>query len=301
MARFGPPLAASTALVAVPTRGVTATEPPRTGARRKLLEMPGFPRVTAASDQMGRVRSISVADIRWPDRLALGRPIQPTAVMMNVMSAISPVRRRWPRCTLRALLAAVALVSVPLAWHAHVQRQREIVAALVKLNPGTRVVYDDERHAAGRMRSWLRGVLGRDYASQVVAAEMFYATDAELRLVARLSALQELSLQRAIDVTAAGIEALAKQDSLKKLQLADGWNLDNTAMSALARMQGLEELTLEAGPRVSASGVMKLAALSKLRRLQLSCADEGATQAIESLRRQLPGCEINAQAPLGLL
>jgi hypothetical protein len=217
------------------------------------------------------------------------------------MALASANKRLLPRFTLRGLLAAVTIIAIGLAWHARIERQRQIVSALKRMNPGARLVYKDERRDANFVKAWLRDWLGRDYAASVVAVELFYPTDEELRLVAGFSALEELRLQRAIDLTAKGARQLAGIRSLKSLTLGDGWNMNDAAMNELARIESLEELALDVGPRVSAPGMMKLAALSRLKRLQLTCANDQAAQAVDALRAQLPGCQINEREAADIL
>lgn len=236
------------------------------------------------------------AVIRWPTTT-----VKVSLRIMLDMAQMTANRRRLPRFTLRGLLAAIAIAAIGFAWYARVERQRQIVAILVRLNPGVGLVYDDERREVNFAKAWLRDWLGRDYTSSVVAVELFYPTDDELRVVAALPWLEGLRLQRAIDLTSKGIAQLAGIRSLKSLVLADGWNVDDAAMNELARMQSLEELTLDAGPRVSAAGVMKLTALVRLKQLRLSCADDQAAQAIDALRTSLPHCAINESMTAGVL
>lgn len=198
------------------------------------------------------------------------------------------------------MLALVAAIGIGMGWAARSWEQRAAVADLCASNPAARVVFAHELgHAhddSSTLLARLRRQLGVDYFSNAVVIELSYATDPELRLVARLPRLSQLYLLRIIDVTDKGLGHLRALTRLKKLVLVDATNVGDEGLEYLAGLSSLEELTLNAGSRVTESGIKKLGRLQHLKRLEISCRTADAAAALDEVRRLLPHCRIGSPA-----
>ena len=182
---------------------------------------------------------------------------------------------RASQFTLRTLLAATAVVGLAMAWVHAARSQREACAALALSNPAAVVLYGHQVDAEGRLAldippaapEWLRSRVGIDYLSSVAGVELFYATDADIECLLRLSALVRLSLDRSIDLTDAGLARLSRLKHLRNLALNEADQITDDGLQSLARLTNLVELHIDVGRRMTSSG-------------------------IERLRRRLPHCRI---------
>lgn len=180
-------------------------------------------------------------------------------------SRFVPAAGRRFRYSVRTLFIAMTLAGCVLAWIHGANQQRQFVAALRKSNPGATVLYEDRDSQLGM---WARHFVGVDYWASVTRVELFYATDADVAALARFPRLQEVWLERSIDLTDQGLATLARIGSLRVLVLSDAEQITDAGLRHLEALANLEWLQLDLG------------------RFQPSPA------AIESLRRALPRCRI---------
>jgi hypothetical protein len=173
---------------------------------------------------------------------------------------------------LRTLLLAVLIAALGMAWISLARRQHVAVQALRASNPGVTVLYGSERPgdsgSQSSWRHWARRNLGADFVSTARGVELFYATDADLARVGKLSTLKWLSLVRSVDLTDAGLAHLSGLTKLETLILLDA-----------------EQVTDE--------GLRHLEPLSRLKRLRIDLGRRKMSSvAQERLRRALPHCKI---------
>ncbi len=124
--------------------------------------------------------------------------------------------RRYSRFSLRALLVLVALSAFAFAWVQRAHYQHMAVEQLLKSNPSAVVLYEYQVNPDGSLiqngtppgPKWLRERLGTDFVSDVAGVDMLYATNADLKSVARFPHLRRLHLERTVDVTDAGLKNL---------------------------------------------------------------------------------------------
>ena len=187
------------------------------------------------------------------------------------MSDTTCRRSRRFRYSLRALLVLTAVVGLAFAWVHRARQQQLAVQLLRESNPGATVLYDgpNEDHSDSAFRAWTRRRLGVDYAATVTGVELFYPTDADLECVARLPRLEWLSLVRSVDLTDAGLTHLSRLNELRTLIISDAEQLTQAGLRQLGKLTSLQHLRLDLGRH----------AVSR--------------EAIESLRRALPNCEID--------
>lgn len=187
------------------------------------------------------------------------------------------------RFSLRAMLVLVALVGLVLGWVHRARDQRQAAARLQKSNPNAAVLYDYEVGADGRLQEspkppgpeWLRERLGVDYLSSVVGADLFYATDADLKCLRRLPNLRRLYLARSIDVTDAGLKHLEGLKKLKLLVLDDADQVTDEGLRSLGRLKSLALLQLDVGRRMTPAGIEQLHRDLPNCRIEIHELDEG--------------------------
>jgi hypothetical protein len=186
------------------------------------------------------------------------------------MTPIRPLRRRRPvrarQFTLRTLLAATAVVALAMSWVHAARSQQQARASLVLSNPAAVVLYGYQVDAEGRLAldalaatpEWLRNRIGVDYLSSVSGVELFYATNADIECLLPFSALRRLSLDRAIDLTDAGLARLAQLKWLKCLALNEADQITDDGLQSLARLSNLVELHIDMGRQMTPEGIERL-------------------------------------------
>lgn len=187
------------------------------------------------------------------------------------------------RFSLRAMLVLVTLVGLVLGWVHSARDQRQAATRLQKSNPNAVVLYDYEVGADGRLKEssappgpeWLRERLGVDYLSSVVGADMFYATDADLKCLRRLPNLRRLNLTRSIDVTDAGLKHLEGLKKLKLLVLDGADQVTDEGLRSLGRLKSLALLQLDLGRRMTPAGIEELKRSLPNCRIEIHGLDEG--------------------------
>ncbi|MEX2113929.1 MAG: hypothetical protein WD845_12135 [Pirellulales bacterium] len=149
------------------------------------------------------------------------------------------------------MLLAVLLAALGMAWVAQTRRQHASVEALRTSNPGATVLYDDRRPGDAEdesmWRRWARRQLGADYVATVTGVELFYATDADLVRVGRLSQLKWLSLVRSVDLTDAGLAHLSGLEKLETLILLDAEQVTDAGLRQLEQLTQLKHLRIHLG------------------------------------------------------
>ncbi len=226
-----------------------------------------------------------------------------------------PKRRRWLQFSLKRLLIAVLVLSLPLSWFAvnmkRARRQRKTVDAIERL--GGHVTYDWEIAAMRGRQSpypdWLVGLLGEDFLFDVVRTEFpsgfardeatcwkelvnikwlcldnTEITDAELVHLKGLKHLVYVGL-KGTQITDAGLEHLERITGLRTLTL-DRTKITDAGLEHLKRMTKLGYLNLS-GTQINDAGLVHLKALTSLRRLDL----EG-TQVTDAGVKHLEGLTI---------
>jgi hypothetical protein len=186
------------------------------------------------------------------------------------MTSIRPLRCRRPvracQFTLRTLLAATAVVALAMSWVHTARAQRQACTTLLISNPAAVVLYGYQVDAEGRLTldsppatpAWLRNRIGTDYLSSVAGVELFYATDADIDCLLPFSALRRLSLDRAIDLTDAGLARLARLNCLKCLALNEADQISDDDLQSLTRLSNLVELHIDMGRRMTLEGIERL-------------------------------------------
>lgn len=203
--------------------------------------------------------------------------------------------QRWLQFSLRTLLIAVVLLSLPLSWFgtrlAKARKQREAVAAIKRL--GGSVVYDCEEAsspAAKPPSTWLRTLLGDDFFDHIVRVEFWdpCVTNADLKHLDVLTELEILVLF-STHVTDNGLVHLEHLTKLQALSLL----CHETTDRGLKHLHGLNKLqNLCCAGTVTDAGLEHIKLLTNLKRLRLH--DENVTdEGIEKLQEALPECEID--------
>jgi Leucine-rich repeat (LRR) protein len=176
---------------------------------------------------------------------------------------------------------AIAIVLLALAawagWHTYrVFGQRSVVNHVDEL--GGMVMYDfedpDNRDANSTGPSFIAGILGNDYAHNIVNVNLSVTerplTDEDLQKVSKLSAVRTLQVSKAKEVTNDGLAALAKMPSLRTLSLSSFPQVTDEGLAVLARLPELRELKLTSLPKVTDEGLRFLAELTKLEKLEIN-------------------------------
>jgi Leucine-rich repeat (LRR) protein len=202
----------------------------------------------------------------------------------RMVDAAQP-RRRWFQYSLRSLMIFVFVWSLACSWLA-VQLQRakrqQIIVETIQKTGGT-VVYDHQRPA------WFERLLGRDFLTNVVRAEIAsdsvaeYAkelpqltsltltgskvTDGALKCLKELPQLRGLALWRT-RVTDVGLEQLAPLRQLHGLDLQDN-DITDAGLARLCRLSQLHVLGLQK-TKISDDGLKYVGRLTQLETLDLS-------------------------------
>jgi hypothetical protein len=187
---------------------------------------------------------------------------------------------RASQFTLRTLLAATAVVALAMGWVHSARSQRQAREALLLSNPAAVVLYGNQVADDGKLTlnappsapRWLRERVGIEYLSSVVGVELFYATDADVECLVRLSALRRLSLDRSIDLTDAGLATLAQLQGLKCLALNEADQITDDGLQSLARLTNLVALHIDLGRHMTPAGIERLR--KSMPRCQISVGGE---------------------------
>ena len=212
-------------------------------------------------------------------------------------------KRRWFQFSLRSLLLAVLVISLPLAWIGHKLNQllrRNEAVSLIRQSGGT-----DDYDGYGKhflteetaSLSWLERLVGSQVLAQPKDVDLdgTSVTDAELAKLASLESVEMLSLA-ATPISDAGLAHLARLRGLRCLALCNTKITDNGLMH-LTDFAQLQRLNLE-GTLITDAGLVHLKRLTKLEILWL--ANTNVTQdAIADLQEALPDTHI-VLVPLGV-
>lgn len=125
-------------------------------------------------------------------------------------------------------------------------------------------------------------------------------TDSGLWLIAgKIKSIGMLDIYEA-EITADGIEALTKMDSIQELRLKECKMLDNVCMDLITQINGLELLHV-GGTSIDLDGLEHIGRLSKLKTLIIPSLlnDMAIAKRIQELQSILPGCEfiVNHRPP----
>jgi hypothetical protein len=214
-------------------------------------------------------------------------------------------RQRWPRYSLRTLLALIILVAIPLAWVAKEQRQsfREHTIADELRKQGILTITFGgpyERLEPYRVRPpqywWdnlAQHVLGdRILEIDVVPPRTDRLREAVITPAAAgfddLSLLSELSNLQFLNLGSTKVENIASLAELRKLQ----WlSLSNTPCTDLAPLAGLKHLRKIWLYKTAVSDLSPLAGLKSLKEVSVYQTRVDRTE-IKALQKALPNCEI---------
>ena len=184
-------------------------------------------------------------------------------------------KRRWHQFSLRTLLLAVLVLSLPLSWFAvrteQARKQRNAVEAIEEL--GGWVYYDYQWDGIGPQAPtepselpWVRESWGEDFFSDVTFVQLINvgATDADLQCLQGLPNIRILGLDNN-QIGDAGLKHLEGLDNLQWLDL--GYT------------------------RISDKGLKHLERLTSLRWLDLT-RTQVTPEGVKKLQEALPACEI---------
>jgi len=215
-------------------------------------------------------------------KAARKEPDLPPLIIRRMNPSSLYTRHRF-RFSLRAMLVVVALVGLVLGWVHGARFQKQAAARVRESNPSATLLYGYEVDVDGRLQEspqppgpeWLRERLGVDYLSSVVGADMFYATDADLKCLRRLPNLRRLNLARSIDVTDAGLKHLKGLKKLKLLVLDDADQVTDEGLRSLGHLKSLALLQLDLGRRMTPQGIERLKRDLPNCRIEIHGLDEG--------------------------
>jgi hypothetical protein len=187
-------------------------------------------------------------------------------------------KRRWCQFSLRTLLLAVLMLSLPLSWLAtkleQARRQRKAIAMVTALDGVALYDYEYDVYFAEETGPyafetvepvspwpyWMRRLMGDDFLHSVVLVcipitDETQLTDDDIELLRALPRLRaiRLSYESASEPTLEGLKGL---DSIEQLSLADS-RVSDAALVHLETLTNLEHLDLR-GTRVSPEGLKKL-------------------------------------------
>ena len=205
-------------------------------------------------------------------------------------------KRRWFQFSLRSLLLAVLVISLPLAWIGHKLNQllrRNEAVSLIRQSGGT-----DDYDGYGKhflteetpSLPWLERLVGSQVLAQPKDVDLAgtSVTDAELAKLANLEGVEMLDLA-ATPISDAGLAHLARLRGLRCLALCNTKITDN-GLKHLTDFAQLQRLNLE-GTLITDAGLVHLKRLTKLEFLWL--ANTNVTQdAIADLQEALPDTHI---------
>jgi hypothetical protein len=212
-------------------------------------------------------------------------------------SATPPKRkRRWYQFSLRTLLVVTAIVAVACGWLGSKieqrRRQRDALATLAKLGDNALAAYDFQLNGSTegpRGPAWLRSLLGENFFSEVVGAQVQLVQDAEradagLACIGEFRKLETLTLL-GTRVSERGAANLSRLTSLRLLGLGKTGLTDNLA-ACLRDMTKLEELDLWR-TNVSDAGLLNLKDMHELNELSLNGTnvDDAGMECLANLRQ----------------
>ena len=171
-----------------------------------------------------------------------------------------------PRYSLRAVLLLTCVVCLALAYVASVREQREAMRGARLSNPSVTLLYDYQLDAAAHLNRdgqptgprWLRERVGVDSLESVTGADLFYPTDADLHELARFPKLRRLVMERSIDLTDAGVKTIGAMSALELLVLGEADQVTDEGLQQLARLTHLKELRMDLGRRMTPAGIVRL-------------------------------------------
>jgi hypothetical protein len=228
------------------------------------------------------------------------------------IAALKPKRRRT-QFSLRALMALVLAICVPLAWSAvkldAKRRERAALAGLGLMRPTVYIkpfsgqtreleggyCYDwalrgNDRPPGPR---WLHALLGADFFGKVAIVQCYdpSMTDADLARLEAFPALKGLHILHA-EISDAGLAHVGRLTELRNLNLTNVPITDD----GLRHITGLKKLRgLRLGGRKSKltdAGLAHLRQLKTLEVLVLSSKEHFSAAGLDKLQRDLPDCRI---------
>ena len=197
-------------------------------------------------------------------------------------------RLRWFRFSLRTLLVAVLVLSLPLSWFAvkldRARRQSE--AARTIIERGGQVVYGWERNqdpffepSPTNLRTWL----GNDFFDKV---ELVYVRGTRLECLSCLTDVKDLIL---VDITDCELNYVKGLSKLETLDVART-QITDAGLTHLRRLVSLTSVNLNR-TQITDAGLEHLKGLKNLRRLDLK-GTQVTPEGAKKLQEALPYCEI---------
>jgi hypothetical protein len=196
-----------------------------------------------------------------------------------------PTMRRWFRFSLRALMLAVAICSLPAYYVTSAIRQHRLIEALRQFD--ATVAFDNVTDSRGAFTlgesqplGWLARLFGEEYVGNVTSVDLFDATDEQIALVAQLGTVRRLHLASTQPIASQG---LAKLPRLKiaelNLMFQEGFDL-----ACLATWMDLEKLEISFWGLESVQGFESLSVLPRLRELVVYNFTDPNIQGIDKLK-----------------
>lgn len=182
--------------------------------------------------------------------------------------------RLWPRFSLRTLLVAVLVASVPLGWVARrfrqVRKQREAVQEIAR-HGGTAMqchLLGPSDDGDAYCPNWLRQLLDDDFFTSInyVSLSGPSVTDREIDVLQALPEMRSLTLTDC-GVTDEGLSRLKSSASLESLSV-EGSGISDRGLIHVVVLPHLEYLSLSNTP-VTDVGLAKLRRLSRLQLLRV--------------------------------
>ena len=194
-----------------------------------------------------------------------------------------------PLHSLRTLLVAVLVLSLPLSWFAvrieKARRQRQAVMTIEALGGG--VVYDWQLNnqdpffepSPTRLRTWL----GNDFFDKV---ELVKVAGTRLECLSCLADVKGVILDDITDCELKYVEGLSKLESLN----VDRTQITDAGLTHLTRLIGLTYVNLNR-TQVTDAGLEHLKGLKNLRQLHLK-GTQVTPEGVKKLQEALPYCDI---------
>jgi hypothetical protein len=209
--------------------------------------------------------------IAWP-ALAIVSFIALEAFLWR--NALGKLLRRWFRFGVRTMLCVLFVVSALLGWWVNKALEQRRAIAEIR-NVGGWVLYDFQEAMSIPLRpKWVRERFGDDLFADAASVTLAgyidkpktRASDATLEQVARLTALQSLSIDSEA-ITDKGLESIASLKSLRELEI-DSCPITDKGLRAIANLKSLRELEIDSCP-ITDAGLAAIAQLTNLRSLTL--------------------------------
>lgn len=206
----------------------------------------------------------------------------------------SPKRHKWFQFTLRTLLVAVLVLSVPLSWFAvrmeQSRKQKRSIEALEAVGCG--ISYEAKELPA--VVVWAESFLGRDffYEPTLVYGSGSDITDDDLKHLASFRQGDGIELDVSLDntsVTDAGLQYLTDVPTIHSLRLGST-RVTDAGLRHLKRLPRLRSLALD-GTWISDAGLEQLTEIADLENVVLwdtNVTPDGA----KTLQAALPNCDI---------